>query len=210
LLKQILGSLASGSAYGEARFAFFDYKGAATFGQLVGNRIDFSVSDLQPEASTAALEGLNIEISHRERILHESQVDNFLSLPRVAKSLPALFVFVDELGALFRASKHAQTTLESIVSRGRSLGIFLIAANQAVSGIPRLMQLNMRQRVALAGTDPVDLNQLGISSRLPPATLNEQAALSGVWVGASSQCRSFIFRPDFNLEKTFINRHFSV
>lgn len=210
LLKQILGSLASGSAFGEARFAFFDYKGAATFGQLVGNRIDFSVSDLQPDASIAAHDWLNAEMSHREKTLHESHVDNFLYLPKVGKSLPALFVFVDELVALFRASKHAQATLESIVSRGRSLGIFLIAANQAVSGIPRVMQLNMRQRVALAGTDVVELNQLGLSVRSPAVQQNEQSALSGIWVGASNQCRGFIFRPDFNLEKTFINRHFSA
>lgn len=210
LLKQVLGSLASGSTYSEARFAFFDYKGAATFGQLLGNRIEFNVSDLQPAASAAALEAIMSEISNRERILHESQIDNFLNLPRVARSLPALFVFVDELGALLRASKNAQMTLESIVSRGRSLGVFLIAANQAVSGIPRVMQLNMRQRVALAGTDAVDLNQLGISARSAHASPVETAALSGVWVGASSLCRSFIFRPDFNLEKTFINRHFSV
>lgn len=210
LLKQILGSLASGTTIRDAKFAFFDYKGGATFGQITGSRVDFNVSDLHPNESTLALEMLSGEVSRRERILHECQIDNIFNLSRVGKSLPALFVFVDEFGALLRASKTAQATFESIVSKGRSLGIFLIVANQAVSGIPRAMQLNMRQRVALGGVDPVDLTQLGISARSIHAPFVEQLTLSGAWIGATGQCRLFTFRPDFNLEKTFINRHFSA
>ena len=210
LLRQVLGSLAAGTAAANARFAFSDYKGAVTFGQVVGARVDFTVSDLNVDESDNALSRLMGEISRRERVLQESQVDNFMNLNRVSKSITALFVFVDELGALLREAKNAQATFDAIASKGRSLGIFLIAANQSVSGIPRTLILNMRQRVALSGADPVDLSQLGIPMRTVHASPSGQFALSGVWAGTSGQCDRFIFRPDFNLEKTFINRHFSV
>ncbi len=210
LLKQIAGSLACGSTSNEAIFAFFDFKGNATFSQLSGTRIKFSASDLDPTAAEAALQQIVGHVASRERTLHELGVPDFRAAQLSGSQMPALIIFIDELGALLKAIKSSSALLDSIVAKGRSLGIFLIAANQATFGIPRSLLLNMRQRIALSGTDPIELNQLGFKSKAIDPSQQSSSVLVGSWVKATGEVLDLAFQADFNLEKTFINRHFSV
>ncbi|MEI6591241.1 MAG: hypothetical protein WCO24_04475, partial [Actinomycetes bacterium] len=99
-------------------------------------------------------------------------------------------VVVDELVPALRSSQIAASTIETIATRGRSLGVHLIASSQGTSGLGRVLQTNLRAKLVLAGTDSVDLAQLGITQRLKTETSNTQA--SGLLVTASG-ARSFSF-----------------
>lgn len=210
LLRQILGSLGAGSVANEAEFALFDFKGGATFGVFSGKRVQCSVSDLDLSASNSALRRLSEEIRRRESLLLARSVDDYRKLASLGDRLCVIYVFVDELAALLKATALGLDVLSEIASKGRSLGFVLIAANQSLAMIPRSMQLNMRQKIALAGTDSLDLSQLGFKSSPPSVHSTAGAALSGSWLDISGSIQEFRFQSDFNLEKTFINRYFLV
>ncbi len=209
LLKQIAASLASGSASAEASFVFIDFKGNATFAHLAGTRVLLAASDLDLDSAKSALGRIALEINHREGLLSKLGLSNFQAAQLSGHRLPALFIFIDELGALLKACNNSAAILESVASKGRSLGIFIVAANQTTLGIPRTIQLNLRQRIALAGADPLELHQLGFKARLPDANRPQQNLLFGSWINAVGESQQFTFHSDFDLEKTFINRHFS-
>lgn len=209
LLRQVLGSLASGSTAQESKFGFFDFKGGATFGHISGARTLFIASDLNSQVATEALQLISSELQARELKLQAFGVDDYRSLKAMGQLLPTIYVFVDELAAMLQAAKSSSVILEAVVSKGRSLGVILIAANQSLSSIPRSLQINMRQRVGLLGIDPIDLNQLGFKHRQWSHHSAAGQGLQGCWIGSSGISQEFIFRPDFNLEKTFVNRHFS-
>ena len=79
-------------------------------------------------------------------------------------TLTRLIVVVDELAAVLKAPRAAEV-LGSIATRGRSLNMNLLLANQSTSGIPRELMLNLRTKIALQSIDQVELVQLGGSSR---------------------------------------------
>jgi len=209
LLRQIAASMASGSTSSEARFAFIDFKGNATFARLVGNRVLFAASDLDLATANTVLNQLKEVVDGRELLLSELGLSDFQAAHKSGHRIPALFIFIDELGALLKDCRNAGTILETLASKGRSLGMFLVAANQTTFGIPRSIQLNLRQRIALAGTDPLECHQLGFKARMLDPGPRQQNLLVGTWINATGEAKEFTFHSDFNLEKTFINRHFS-
>ncbi len=73
-----------------------------------------------------------------------------------------VWIVVDELGELLRASKLAPL-LDSIAAKGRGLGIHLVLLNQTMTSIPRTIWANCANRIVLQA-DPVDRVQLGFSS----------------------------------------------
>jgi hypothetical protein len=70
-------------------------------------------------------------------------------------------VVVDELAEALRNLKLAQQ-LESIASKGRSLGVHFVGATQTMTGISRTIWSNCHSRFALRA-DPIDRSQLGFS-----------------------------------------------
>lgn len=72
----------------------------------------------------------------------------------------ALLLLVDELGSVLQ-ERDAAVTLERVVSKGRSLGVHMIAANQTLSGVSRTLLANAQVRVGVGNLDPVDRAQLG-------------------------------------------------
>jgi hypothetical protein len=74
-----------------------------------------------------------------------------------------IVVVVDEFAAALATGAKAISCLEDVCARGRSLGIHLIAATQSLTGIPRSMLTNLRARIAMASSDPIDLVQLGFN-----------------------------------------------
>ncbi len=78
-----------------------------------------------------------------------------------AFSMPLLLV-VDELGEVMRHRELAQA-IELVAAKGRSLGVFLLCANQTLSQVPRTIWVNCAIRVAIRA-DPVDAAQLGLKS----------------------------------------------
>jgi DNA helicase HerA-like ATPase len=70
-------------------------------------------------------------------------------------------VVVDELAEALRNLNLAQQ-LESIASKGRSLGVHFVGATQTMTGISRTIWSNCHSRFALRA-DPMDRSQLGFS-----------------------------------------------
>ena len=69
--------------------------------------------------------------------------------------------------------RAAAALVENIATRGRSLGFNLVATNQSLVGIPRLMLTNFRLRCAVGEVDAVDLAQLSLGA---PLTAQKSAA----------------------------------
>jgi S-DNA-T family DNA segregation ATPase FtsK/SpoIIIE len=84
---------------------------------------------------------------------------------------PRHYIFIDELAAALAESPLASAALIMVATRGRSLGLHLIAATQSAQGIPRNMLTNLRVRIALAETDPIDLAQLNLKRPVEPASV---------------------------------------
>lgn len=72
--------------------------------------------------------------------------------------MPTLIV-ADELAEAVRNFKLSQV-LESVTSKGRSLGVHFVGATQTMTGIPRAIWSNCHTRFALRA-DPIDRSQLG-------------------------------------------------
>jgi S-DNA-T family DNA segregation ATPase FtsK/SpoIIIE len=85
--------------------------------------------------------------------------------------LPRHYIFIDELAAALAESPLAPAALTMVATRGRSLGIHLIAATQSAQGIPRAMLTNLRVRIALAEADPIDLAQLNLKRPPEPVSV---------------------------------------
>ena len=107
---------------------------------------------------------------------------------------PLLFV-VDELGSVL-LERDAALTIERVVTKGRSLGVHLIAANQTLSGVNRTVLANCQVRIGLGNLDPVDRAQLGQQRPCPPnsrAVFIDQGGETGFWF--SFQPRVLTFEP---------------
>lgn len=135
------------------QLAIVDYKGGALIRDSgLAPRLLWQASDLEPNHWWLRLEE---QLGDRERLLERSGCTHFAET-----ELPALVVFVDELGEAVKNPEVARC-LSAVGARGRSLGISLVVANQGLGGVPRELLLNLRLRIALAGIDPVELVQLG-------------------------------------------------
>jgi len=77
-----------------------------------------------------------------------------------------LLLVVDELGAVL-ATRSAPPVLERVVSKGRSLGVHLVAANQTLSAVGRTLVANCALRVVVGSVDPIDAAQLAVTQKLP-------------------------------------------
>ena len=104
------------------------------------------------------------------------------------------WVFVDELAATLNSSTSAAKTLERIATRGRSSSVFLIAASQSTSGIPRNIILNCQHRVLLGAVDPVDRTQLGAKGNTGPQSPGA-IQLVGEYLNSGQQIEFLMLKP---------------
>lgn len=128
------------------RLATVDFKGGLGLANAWGSVASLTNLDENPDEFWYWLEQ---QLSQREQQL-------------ITGSQPEkLLIMVDELGQVLTSSQRASAAVEKITSKGRSLGVFLIAANQTLSGVSRVVLANCGVRIALVGTDSVDAMQLG-------------------------------------------------
>lgn len=80
---------------------------------------------------------------------------------------PRLLVVVDELGEALRQQNVARF-IEQVATKGRSLNVMLVAANQTLSQIPRTIWVNCANRISVRA-DLVDRSQLGFTGKAPLA-----------------------------------------
>ena len=159
-LEMYLGSLVNSHQNLELWLA--DFKGGATLGHLSGLQTTRGfITDLV--SGDDFWRALHEYIAARELDFANrgiARIDQVNDLPRQ-------LLVVDELLPALRSSPIATSVVETVATRGRSLGIHLIVASQGTSGMGRLLLSSLRARLALQGTDAVDLAQLGITKKLP-------------------------------------------
>lgn len=132
----------------QAEIWAIDFKGGAGFGGFP------SVTKLITDRDISQLDGVLEQLSNRQE-----QPAN-----------QRLLLVVDELGEALREPKVARL-IEQVASKGRSLNVMLLAANQTLSQIPRTVWVNCANRFSVSA-DLVDRSQLGFTGK-PAASVGE-------------------------------------
>lgn len=169
LLKLMLRALTENQ---EIQLVLFDFKGGATLQGFKSKAIGIA-TDLDVSEQERLWSFITSELSKRERLFAEAGVASLQQFNSVIGGMSEIVVVIDEFAAALASSSKAHSCIEDVCARGRSLGIHLICATQSLTGIPRSMLTNLRARVAMAGSDPIDLVQLGINAnKLSIATVS--------------------------------------
>ena len=173
--KSELIHLVLASVDANVQVALADYKGGAvlTEAAVVRSTSDLGSSGIQAEF----WQRLQDELVAREQILRAKGFASWEQLERQGSSVSRLLVIVDELVAAIRSSSLASDAVTKIATKGRSLGIHLLVTSQSLVGIPREVLINLRSRLALAGTDEVELLQMGCKEKFSASGEQTKAAM---------------------------------
>ena len=165
LLKALLRSLLRPSNRRSLRMVLIDFKGGAGLADFAEHPNTAGLlTDLEAEEHEPFWAALAEELARRERLFADAKVANIEAYRAKVGSLDRILVTIDELAAVLASSRAAAALVEAIATRGRSLGFNLVATNQSLVGIPRLLLANFRLRCAIGDVDPVDLAQLSIGA----------------------------------------------
>jgi S-DNA-T family DNA segregation ATPase FtsK/SpoIIIE len=188
LLRLLITSL---RATQDFELALFDYKGGAALEEFSGSSIGIA-TDLDQASQLGLYALLAHELAEREKLLASAKCSNIEQYVAQGNLLPRLVVVVDEFVAALSSGSKALATIEDIASRGRSLGVHLVAATQSLAGVSRAMLTNLRARVVMTSADPIDMVQLGINpGKHKPKTVTGWASAI-VYLG-SNQAEDFSF-----------------
>jgi ABC-type transport system involved in cytochrome c biogenesis ATPase subunit len=171
--------------------ALFDYKGGAALEEFASDAIGMA-TDLDQESQLELYALLAGELARRERLFASAKCSSIEQYVAAGNSLLRLVVVVDEFVAALASGQKALATIEDIAARGRSLGVHLVAATQSLSGVSRAMLTNLRARVVMSSSDPIDMVQLGINPGKHKPTTVAGWASAIVYLG-SNQAESFSF-----------------
>lgn len=160
----------------QVELAVADFKGGAVLTEITG--IGIFTSDIETrEHQDAFWKKLLENLSQREKKLKEAGISNWSQNERLKLGEARLLVIVDEAVVAIRSSTLALDAISRIATKGRSLGAHLILSSQSLIGIPREVLINLRSRLALAGTDEVELLQLGCREKITTSTEQTKAAV---------------------------------
>ena len=150
----------------KVRFVLIDYKGGSTFARL--RRLPHThalLTDLDPGATTRALEGIAAELQRREEQLSALAFPDLATWERAHEDAPSrvppaparLVVAIDEFRFLAQTHPASMEILLRLAAQGRSLGLHLIAATQRPSGaVSAQMRANMDICLALRCVSAAD------------------------------------------------------
>jgi energy-coupling factor transporter ATP-binding protein EcfA2 len=188
LIKLVMHSLIQESA---CDLVLFDFKGGATLEQFEPQAVGLA-TDLDPSKQKQLWDFVSGELEKREQIFASRQVSGIEQFQQLGERMSEIVVVVDEFAAALATGAEALSCLEDVCARGRSLGVHLIAATQSLTGIPRSMLTNLRARIAMASSDPIDLVQLGMNpSKLSLASVAGWG--SGYLATANTSAEGFYF-----------------
>jgi S-DNA-T family DNA segregation ATPase FtsK/SpoIIIE len=171
--------------------ALFDYKGGSALEEFAEDSIGLA-TDLDQESQLALFVLLANELAERERLFASAKCSSIETYVAAGNKLARLVVVVDEFVAALASGPKALATIEDIAARGRSLGVHLVAATQSLSGISRAMLTNLRARVVMHSSDPIDMVQLAINPG-KHKSVNVSGWASAIIYLASDQAESFSF-----------------
>jgi S-DNA-T family DNA segregation ATPase FtsK/SpoIIIE len=173
-LRSMIGALALRYGPDRVTFALVDYKGGSAFDACAGlPHVVGLITDLDRRLGSRALQSLEAELRHRERVLREVGVDHIDAYPRLdgLSPLPRLLVMIDEFAALAADVPEFVPSLVDIAQRGRSLGVHLILATQRPAGVVgEAIRANTNLRVALrvqTVADSRDVIDDAVAAHLP-------------------------------------------
>jgi S-DNA-T family DNA segregation ATPase FtsK/SpoIIIE len=137
-------------------FLLMDFKGGASaltrlkelgLPHCVGN-----VTDLNTELTKRALTALDSEFKRRKQIFEKvGNPENLFVLNEryPDKALPHLLIVLDEFSKGFELLPEMQPVLQTLVSQGRALGMYLLLANQKVTAAVDSLLANIGWRIVL-------------------------------------------------------------
>jgi hypothetical protein len=156
--------------------AVADYKGGAVLTETPW--VTNQTCDIEPlENQSVFWKSLIDALGTREQFLRERGVSNWGAAEQLGVAEPRLLVIVDEAVAAIRSSTLALDAITRIATKGRSLGVHLLLTTQSLVGLPREILINLRSRLALAGTDDVELMQLGCKDKIGAGSSETKAAM---------------------------------
>ena len=171
LIHLVLASLSA-----NVEIAIADYKGGAVLTELSG--VGRQTSDIESiDHQKEFWNSLSEELVRREQWLRNHGVANWSKAEQLSFAEPRLLVVIDEVVAAIRNLPLANDVLTRIATKGRSLGVHLLVTSQSLIGIPREVLINLRARLALSGTDEVELMQLGCKERIGSSSAQTKAAV---------------------------------
>jgi energy-coupling factor transporter ATP-binding protein EcfA2 len=173
------------------KLALFDYKGGAALEEFAEDSIGLA-TDLDQDSQLKLFAVLANELAERERLFASAKCSSIETYVAASNPLSRLVVVVDEFVAALASGPKALATIEDIAARGRSLGVHLVAATQSLSGVSRAMLTNLRARVAMSSSDPIDMVQLGINPG-KHKSINVSGWASAIVYLGSDQAESFGF-----------------
>ncbi|MEY4276694.1 MAG: hypothetical protein RIS26_1157 [Actinomycetota bacterium] len=168
LLHLVLASVSE-----NVELAVADYKGGAL---LTEARIQNSTSDLDSNQSDF-WESVDQDLTRRQEWLRAAGFSAWEHAERHQASFARRLLIVDEVVAAIRSVPKANEVITRVATKGRSLGVHLLVTSQSLVGIPREVLINLRSRLALAGTDEVELLQLGHKGKVGSSTAKTKAAV---------------------------------
>jgi hypothetical protein len=187
-LRMLLTSLRASQDF---QLALFDYKGGAALEEFAADSIGIA-TDLGEATQVELYTLLANELAVRERLFASAKCSSIDSYVAAGNKLDRLVVVIDEFVAALSSGPKALATIEDIAARGRSLGLHLVASTQSLSGVSRAILTNLRARVVMSCSDPIDMVQLGINpGKHKPITISGWASAI-VYLG-SNQAESFNF-----------------
>jgi DNA helicase HerA-like ATPase len=156
--------------------AVADYKGGAVLTELPW--VNRATSDIESaEHQNDFWQSLVDELSRREQVLRSKGVSNWSASEALGIGESRLLLIVDEAVAAIRSGTLAQDAITKIATKGRSLGVHLLLTTQSLVGLPREVLINLRSRLALAGTDDVEFMQLGFKEKMGLSSDETKAAM---------------------------------
>jgi energy-coupling factor transporter ATP-binding protein EcfA2 len=173
------------------KLALFDYKGGAALEEFAEDSIGIA-TDLDQESQLKLFAVLANELAEREQLFASAKCSSIETYVAAGHDLSRLVVVVDEFVAALSSGPKALAAIEDVAARGRSLGVHLVAAAQSLSGVSRAMLTNLRARVAMSSSDPIDMVQLGINPG-KHKNINVSGWASAIVYCGSNQAESFGF-----------------
>ena len=133
-------------------FFFLDFKGGAAFNVLKDlPHVVGVVTNLSPELVERGLSAIEAEIERRQRLFAEAGVQNIWEYNRFNPDAPLsqMMLLLDEFARGMDEFPRLPTILDKVVRIGRSLGMYLLLANQNVSSAVERLLNNVGWRIAL-------------------------------------------------------------
>lgn len=156
-------------------FFLMDFKGGAAFG-IYENlpHVSGTVTNLRPELVERGLSSIANEIERRQKEFEAAQRAgdiweyNYRKKPSHKPLMPHMILLLDEFARGLKDFPRLREPLDLLVRQGRSLGMYLVLANQDVNAEVERLLTNVGWRIALPVSKQEELTaMIGRNHKIP-------------------------------------------